>query len=99
MVVALVGVALGNLEGEPGNGEEGEGLLGAFEICDGGKIGVRLLLGFSVGGGLEGAEGSFDYEVVLGVGKMGIWFKGSTFEHVLSVSVVDASSWLQILAP
>lgn len=61
VVVAVVGVAFGDAEGEEGEGEEFEDFGGGHGGGEGGEEGVFRGGGGGVGGGGDGAEGTFDW--------------------------------------
>lgn len=62
--VAFVGVGFRDAQGKEGEREELEGFAGGLWGGGGGREEGVFLCGRGVGGGLEGAEGAFDYEMV-----------------------------------
>lgn len=98
VVVAGVGVDLGDAQGEHRHGQKLEGVLEGCKVEDLGQDGV-LLSRLFVGGRLESAEGSLDcWGLLLASCFATRRLCHHTSEHVLALAVQDASTRLKLLA-
>lgn len=65
VVVSLVRVDLADTEGEQGEREQLEDVLGGGAVGHGWEDGVLFSSGFGVGGGLDGPDGSLDCDTIM----------------------------------